>query len=51
MAGHSIGGDATSAAMVADPQIRAGANLDGTIHSERDAPIREDVGTGLLRLA
>ncbi|OIV37126.1 alpha/beta hydrolase [Mangrovactinospora gilvigrisea] len=30
MAGHSIGGDATAAAMAHDQRIRAGVNLDGT---------------------
>jgi dienelactone hydrolase len=30
MAGHSIGGDATSVAMAADDRIRAGVNMDGT---------------------
>lgn len=34
MTGHSIGGDATAAAMVADRRIRAGVNLDGTIHTD-----------------
>ncbi|MFE4393550.1 MULTISPECIES: alpha/beta hydrolase family protein [Streptomycetaceae] len=29
MAGHSIGGAAASAAMVADPRVRAGVNMDG----------------------
>jgi pimeloyl-ACP methyl ester carboxylesterase len=30
MVGHSIGGATASAAMVADPRIDAGVNLDGT---------------------
>ncbi|MFI1944638.1 alpha/beta hydrolase family protein [Streptomyces virginiae] len=29
MAGHSIGGSSTAAAMAADPRIRAGINMDG----------------------
>jgi len=32
MAGHSIGGAAAIAALVADPRIRAGIDMDGTIH-------------------
>ncbi|MER5933550.1 alpha/beta hydrolase [Streptomyces sp. NPDC002054] len=31
MAGHSIGGASAAAAMAADPRIRAGADLDGTL--------------------
>ncbi|WP_217197034.1 alpha/beta hydrolase family protein [Streptomyces buecherae] len=31
MAGHSIGGAGTAAAMAADPRVRAGINLDGTL--------------------
>lgn len=30
MAGHSIGGSATASAMMADPRVRAGINMDGT---------------------
>ncbi|MFE7765552.1 alpha/beta hydrolase family protein [Streptomyces sp. NPDC057438] len=30
MAGHSVGGASTSAAMLADPRIRAGIDIDGT---------------------
>ncbi|MFF1611969.1 alpha/beta hydrolase family protein [Amycolatopsis sp. NPDC058278] len=30
LAGHSIGGAASATAMVADPRIRAGVNMDGT---------------------
>ncbi|RJL27259.1 alpha/beta hydrolase [Bailinhaonella thermotolerans] len=33
MAGHSVGGASTLASMVADPRIRAGADIDGTVHS------------------
>jgi dienelactone hydrolase len=32
MAGHSAGGAATTQAMLADPRIRAGADVDGSIH-------------------
>ncbi|MFF3668717.1 alpha/beta hydrolase family protein [Microtetraspora malaysiensis] len=31
MAGHSLGGDAASATMLADTRVKAGINLDGTI--------------------
>ncbi|MFF5213246.1 alpha/beta hydrolase family protein [Streptosporangium sp. NPDC000396] len=31
MAGHSLGGDAASATMLADKRVKAGINLDGTI--------------------
>ncbi|MEU6973849.1 alpha/beta hydrolase [Kitasatospora aureofaciens] len=30
MAGHSLGGAATAATMIADPRVRAGVNMDGT---------------------
>ncbi|GID59974.1 lipase [Actinoplanes couchii] len=30
MAGHSIGGSGTASAMMADPRVRAGVNMDGT---------------------
>jgi hypothetical protein len=33
MAGHSLGGDATSATMLADTRVKAGINLDGTINA------------------
>ncbi|MFI1393491.1 alpha/beta hydrolase family protein [Streptomyces sp. NPDC020681] len=33
MAGHSIGGASTAAAMESDPRIRAGVNMDGSFHS------------------
>jgi dienelactone hydrolase len=33
MAGHSIGGDSTAAAMEADSRIRAGINMDGAINT------------------
>ncbi|GAB2803035.1 alpha/beta hydrolase [Actinoallomurus bryophytorum] len=33
MAGHSIGGDGTAAAMGADARIRAGINMDGAINT------------------
>lgn len=32
MAGHSAGGAVTTQAMLADPRIRAGADLDGSVH-------------------
>ncbi|MFD7641441.1 alpha/beta hydrolase family protein [Kitasatospora sp. NPDC059795] len=32
MAGHSIGGAAAAATMIADPRIRAGVNMDGSFH-------------------
>ncbi|OLF19032.1 alpha/beta hydrolase family protein [Actinophytocola xanthii] len=32
MAGHSAGGASTSQAMVAEPRIRAGINIDGSVH-------------------
>jgi dienelactone hydrolase len=31
MAGHSIGGAASAATMAADPRVRAGADMDGTV--------------------
>lgn len=33
MAGHSLGGDAASATMLADTRVKAGTNLDGTINA------------------
>ncbi|MEU8236548.1 hypothetical protein AB0C12_43745 [Actinoplanes sp. NPDC048967] len=38
MAGHSIGGNAASATMAADPRVRAGINMDGTFF----APVPAD---------
>ncbi|MEV0400440.1 alpha/beta hydrolase [Actinoallomurus sp. NPDC050550] len=32
MAGHSLGGAAAAATMIADPRVRAGVNMDGTFH-------------------
>ncbi|GAA3003424.1 lipase [Streptomyces lactacystinicus] len=32
MAGHSIGGAAAAATMIADPRVRAGVNMDGSFH-------------------
>jgi pimeloyl-ACP methyl ester carboxylesterase len=32
MTGHSAGGAITTQAMLADPRIRAGADLDGSVH-------------------
>ncbi|MFF0392319.1 alpha/beta hydrolase family protein [Kitasatospora sp. NPDC004615] len=34
MAGHSIGGAAAAATMIADPRVRAGVNMDGTFHPD-----------------
>ncbi|MFI9324787.1 alpha/beta hydrolase family protein [Kitasatospora aureofaciens] len=34
MAGHSLGGAAAAATMIADPRVRAGANLDGSFHPD-----------------
>jgi hypothetical protein len=42
MTGHSAGGAVTTQAMLADPRIRAGADIDGSVH----VPIPE---TGLSR--
>jgi dienelactone hydrolase len=38
MAGHSIGGAATIAALLADSRIRAGIDMDGTLHVPIPAP-------------
>ncbi|MFF8900437.1 alpha/beta hydrolase family protein [Streptomyces lydicus] len=32
MAGHSLGGAAAAATMIADPRVRAGVNMDGSFH-------------------
>ncbi|WP_285582878.1 alpha/beta hydrolase family protein [Actinoallomurus iriomotensis] len=32
MAGHSLGGAAAAATMIADPRVRAGVNMDGAFH-------------------
>ncbi|GHF64750.1 lipase [Kitasatospora xanthocidica] len=34
MAGHSIGGAAAAATMIADPRVRAGVNMDGSFHPD-----------------
>nr|BFD88666.1 lipase [Kitasatospora sp. Xyl93] len=34
MAGHSLGGAAAAATMIADPRVRAGVNMDGTFHPD-----------------
>ncbi|MGF1428997.1 alpha/beta hydrolase family protein [Kitasatospora sp. LaBMicrA B282] len=34
MAGHSLGGAATAATMIADPRVRAGVNMDGSFHPD-----------------
>jgi Platelet-activating factor acetylhydrolase, isoform II len=41
MAGHSIGGGATEAAMEADQRVRAGVNLDGPLGSLYGFPLRK----------
>jgi predicted dienelactone hydrolase len=37
-AGHSIGGAAAAATMLADPRVDAGANMDGSFQLTRDLP-------------
>ncbi|MER7579594.1 alpha/beta hydrolase [Kitasatospora sp. NPDC097691] len=34
MAGHSLGGAAAAATMIADPRVRAGVNMDGSFHPD-----------------
>ncbi|WP_232795050.1 alpha/beta hydrolase [Kitasatospora sp. NRRL B-11411] len=34
MAGHSLGGAAAAATMIADPWVRAGVNMDGSFHPD-----------------
>ncbi|MER7671898.1 alpha/beta hydrolase [Kitasatospora sp. NPDC096128] len=34
MAGHSLGGAAAAATMIADPRVLAGVNMDGTFHPD-----------------
>lgn len=45
MAGHSIGGSAAAAAMVADPRVLAGVNMDGGMDGGFHAPL-PDSGLG-----
>ncbi|MFI0980471.1 alpha/beta hydrolase family protein [Streptomyces sp. NPDC021093] len=39
MAGHSAGGFSTVPAMLRDPRIRAGLNMDGNFHFRNDTPL------------
>ncbi|WP_433548779.1 alpha/beta hydrolase family protein [Streptomyces sp. CA-294286] len=39
MAGHSAGGFSTVPAMVRDPRVRAGLNMDGDFHYPNDVPL------------
>ncbi|ANP56564.1 acetylhydrolase [Streptomyces griseochromogenes] len=47
MAGHSIGGAAAAATMIADPRVRAGVNMDGTFHP---APMPGQINRPFLML-
>ncbi|MFE6049994.1 alpha/beta hydrolase family protein [Kitasatospora sp. NPDC056446] len=47
MAGHSIGGAAAAATMIADPRVRAGVNMDGSFHP---APMPGRINRPLLML-
>ncbi|MFD8724809.1 alpha/beta hydrolase family protein [Streptomyces sp. NPDC059629] len=47
MAGHSIGGAATAATMIADPRVRAGVNMDGAFHP---APMPGQINRPFLML-
>ncbi|MGW2815770.1 alpha/beta hydrolase family protein [Streptomyces sp. NPDC001415] len=47
MAGHSIGGAAAAATMIADPRVRAGVNMDGSFHP---APMPGQINRPLLML-
>ncbi|MFF0410196.1 alpha/beta hydrolase family protein [Kitasatospora sp. NPDC004745] len=47
MAGHSIGGASAAAAMIADPRVRAGVNMDGTF---KPAPAPGQVDRPFLML-
>ncbi|MFI6847263.1 alpha/beta hydrolase [Kitasatospora sp. NBC_00085] len=47
MAGHSIGGAAASATMVADPRVRAGVNMDGAF---KPAPMPGQINRPFLML-
>ncbi|WP_310721187.1 alpha/beta hydrolase family protein [Streptomyces lydicus] len=47
MAGHSLGGAAAAATMIADPRVRAGANMDGSFHP---APMPGQINRPFLML-
>ncbi|MFE5375672.1 alpha/beta hydrolase family protein [Streptomyces mirabilis] len=47
MAGHSIGGAAAAATMIADPRVRAGVNVDGAFHP---APMPGQINRPFLML-
>ncbi|MFD8788518.1 alpha/beta hydrolase family protein [Kitasatospora sp. NPDC059599] len=47
MAGHSLGGAAAAATMIADPRVRAGVNMDGSFHP---APMPGQINRPLLML-
>jgi dienelactone hydrolase len=47
MAGHSIGGAAAAATMIADPRVRAGVNMDGAFHP---APMPGQINRPFLML-
>ncbi|MFG2909687.1 alpha/beta hydrolase family protein [Kitasatospora sp. NPDC048286] len=47
MAGHSIGGAAAAATMIADPRVRAGVNMDGSFHP---APMPGQINRPFLML-
>ncbi|MEU7061755.1 alpha/beta hydrolase [Streptomyces sp. NPDC046197] len=47
MAGHSIGGAAAAATMIADPRVRAGVNMDGTF---KPAPMPGQINRPFLML-
>ncbi|MER7754103.1 alpha/beta hydrolase [Kitasatospora sp. NPDC097643] len=46
-AGHSLGGAAAAATMIADPRVRAGVNMDGSFHP---APMPGQINRPLLML-
>lgn len=47
MAGHSLGGAAAAATMIADPRVRAGVNMDGAFHP---APMPGQINRPFLML-
>ncbi|MEV5880931.1 alpha/beta hydrolase [Streptomyces sp. NPDC052101] len=47
MAGHSLGGAAAAATMIADPRVRAGVNMDGSFHP---APMPGQINRPFLML-
>ncbi|MFJ1792717.1 alpha/beta hydrolase family protein [Kitasatospora griseola] len=46
-AGHSLGGAAAAATMIADPRVRAGVNMDGSFHPD---PVPGQIDRPLLML-